>query len=162
MHVYGKLHYFIAIPASILVNIQEMEPPSAIDALRAISDDKSLLLLSAIALSSSDSSILLSGLEITNKQYYSRMSALVKAGLIMRRNGDYFLISFGKVVYEAQNLIENARQNYWKLKAIDSIESSDQGLTPEERSKVIDSLKLDNVLKEGLISRYMIKTTINY
>jgi len=162
VHVYGKLHYFIAIPASILVNIQEMEPPSAIDALRAISDDKSLLLLSTIALSSSDSSILLSGLEITNKQYYSRMSALVKAGLIMRRNGDYFLTSFGKVVYEAQNLIENARQNYWKLKAIDSIESSDQGLTPEERSKVIDSLKLDNVLKEGLISRYMIKTTINY
>jgi hypothetical protein len=49
------------------------------------------------------------------------------------------------------------------LRAIDSIESSDHGLPPEERGKVIDSLKLDNVLKEGLISRYKIKTTtINY
>lgn len=89
------------------------------------------------------------------------MSALVKAGLIMRKNGDYFLTSFGKVVYEAQSLIENARQNYWKLKAIDSIESSDHGLTPEERGKVIDSLKLDNVLKQGLISRYKIKSIIS-
>jgi DNA-binding HxlR family transcriptional regulator len=145
------------------VNIPEMMPPSAIDALRVISDHKSLVLLSTIALSSGDTSVLLNRLEITKKQYYSRMSALVKAGLIMRKNGDYFLTSFGKVVYEAQSLIENARQNYWKLKAIDSIESSDQGLTPEERSKVVDSLKLDNVLKEGLISRYKIKTTtINY
>jgi len=146
----------------VLVNIQEMKPPSAIDALRAISDHKSLVLLSAIALSSCDTSILLSKLEITKKQYYSRISALVKTGLIMRKNGDYFLTSFGKVVYEAQKLIENARQNYWKLKAIDSIGSSDQGLTPEERSKVIDGLKLDNVLKEGLIRRYKIETTINY
>jgi hypothetical protein len=162
MHVHGKLHYFIAMPTSILVNIQEMKPPSAIDALRAISDHKSLVLLNAIALSSGDTSILLSKREITKKQYYSRISALVKAGLIMRRNGDYFLTSFGKVVYEAQSLIENARQNYWKLKAIDSIESSDHGLTPEERSKVVDSLKLDNVLKEGLIRRYKIETTINY
>jgi len=117
------------------VNIPETIPPSAIDALRVISDHKSLVLLSTIALSLGDTSVLLNRLEITKKQYYSRMSALVKAGLIMRKNGDYFLTSFGKVVYEAQSLIENARQNYWKLKAIDSIESSDHGLTPEERGK---------------------------
>jgi len=83
------------------------------------------------------------------------MSALARAGVIMRKNGNYFLTSFGKVVYEAQSLIENARQNYWKLKAIDSIESSDQGLTANERGNNY------NVLKEGLISRYRIKTTIN-
>jgi hypothetical protein len=145
------------------VNIPEMMPPSAIDALRVISDHKSLVLLSTIALSSGDTSVLLNSLEITKKQNYSRISALIKVGLIMRKNGDYFLTSFGKVVYEAQSLIENARQNYWKLKAIDSIESSDHGLTAEERGNIIDSLKLDNVLKEGLISRYKIKTTtINY
>ena len=51
-------------------------------------------------------------------------------------------------------MIENARQNYWKPEAIDSIESSDHGLTAEGLGKVIDSLKLDNVLKEGLISCY--------
>jgi type II secretory pathway component PulC len=58
------------------VNIPEMMPPSAIDALRVISDHKSLVLLSTIALSSGDTSVLLNSLEITKKQYYSRMSAL--------------------------------------------------------------------------------------
>jgi predicted transcriptional regulator len=57
------------------------------------------------------------------------MSGLVKAGLIIRRNGNYFLTSFGKVVYEAQMLIGKAKQSYWKLKAIDSIESSSHELT---------------------------------
>jgi len=116
------------------------------DTLKAISDDKSLVLFNTIALSPGETDVLITRLGITRKQYYSRMSDLVKAGLIMRKNGrNYFLTSFGKVVYEAHILIGKGIQNYWKLKVIDSlIESSSNGLTIEERNKIIDSLIEDD------------------
>lgn len=128
-----------------------MAPLYINDIFRAISDNKSLVLFNTIALSSDDTSVLVSRLELTRKQYYSRMSGLVKAGLIIKRDGNYFLTSFGKVVYEAQMLIGKAKQNYWKLNAIDSIESSSHELTAEERSKIIDTLIDDNELKEILL-----------
>ncbi|HMH09720.1 MAG TPA: hypothetical protein VK553_03365, partial [Candidatus Nitrosopolaris rasttigaisensis] len=78
---------------------------SVSDSLSAISNDKSLVLFNTIALASEDSSILISRLELTRKQYYARMSELTKAGLIRRRNGRYFLTSFGRIVYDAQELI---------------------------------------------------------
>jgi hypothetical protein len=97
--------------------------------------------------------LLISKLGLTRKQYYSRMSALINAGLISRSNGKYSLTSFGKVVYEAQLLIEKAKQNFWKLRAIDSVESSARGLSPEERSKIIETLIVEVDLKEILLGR---------
>lgn len=118
--------------------------------LSAISNDKSLVLFNTIALASGDSSILISRLNLTRKQYYSRMSDLTNAGVIRRKNGKYFLTSLGKVVYEAQELIGKAVQYYSKLQAIDSIE------TPEfpaaELSKIIDGLIKNSKIKEILIS----------
>ncbi len=67
---------------------------SPTDILGAISDDRSLLLFNAIALSNSESSdILATRLNLTRKQYYSRMSELVRTNLVNRRNGKYFLTS---------------------------------------------------------------------
>ena|SRR6059058_2367018 len=123
------------------------------DILTAISDDKSLVLFDTIALSSGNTDILIRKLGLTRKQYYSRMYALTNAGLITRSNGKYSLTSFGKIVYEAQILIGKAKQNYWKLKAIDSIESSGHELSSEERCKIINSLIVDNDLKEILLAR---------
>ena len=57
------------------------------------------------------------------------------------------------MVYEAQVLIGKAKQNFWKLKAVDSMESSGQGLTIEERSKIVDILIIDTDLKEILLGR---------
>jgi predicted transcriptional regulator len=57
-------------------------------------------MFNTIALSSGETDVLLSRLGLSRKQYYSRMFDLVKAGLIMRKNGrNYFLTSFDKVVY---------------------------------------------------------------
>lgn len=67
------------------------------------------------------------------------MAALANAGLIKRINGKYLLTSFGQITCEAQVLIRKAMQNFWKLKAIDSFESSTQVLTIEERTKIIES-----------------------
>lgn len=78
---------------------------------------------------------------------------MVNANLITRRSGRYFLTSFGKVVYEAQMLIGRAQQSYWKLKAVDTIESSSNNtLTTEERDRLISSLIVDNELKGILLS----------
>ena len=67
---------------------------------------------------------------------------MTRAGLVRRKNGKYVLTSFGKIVYESKITIENALNNYWKLKAIDSLETSNE-LPKEERHKLIETL-LDN------------------
>ena len=111
--------------------------------LDAISEKRGSDIFKSIALATSNTDILITELNLTRKQYYSRMSNLVKAGLVKRQNDRYLLNSFGKVISSAYlNLeakIDNALDNYWKLKAIDSVE-----LTPQqERNKVI-SVLIDN------------------
>ncbi|MFL6317740.1 MAG: hypothetical protein ACJ73C_13540, partial [Nitrososphaeraceae archaeon] len=87
--------------------------------------------------------------KMTRKQYYSRMSRLMRTGLIKRRNGRHTLTAFGKVIYDTQITIENAINNYWKLKAIDSLEMSND-LPAEERKKLIDNLIENNGIREIL------------
>ena len=89
------------------------------DVLKTIAEDKSLVLFNAIALSNSDSDILISTLHLTRKQYYARLSALQKAGLVKREMAKYSLTTFGMILYHAQGLIEKALNQYWKIKAID-------------------------------------------
>ena len=72
---------------------------------------------------------------------------MLKAGLIKRRSRYYSLSSFGKTVYDAQVIIEEALENYWKLAAIDSIELlPDIGL-----NQVIDVLIENPKIKESLL-----------
>ena len=128
---------------------------SIVDVVEAISDDKSLMLFNTIAQASGDSDNLKSTLKLTRRQYYSRMSGLLNAGLVIRKSGNYFLSSFGRVVYEAQMLIEKGIQNYWKLKAIDSIESSpgSSQLPSEEYNRLIVNLIEDNKIRDTLIRK---------
>jgi hypothetical protein len=106
---------------------------SVSDTLSAISDDESLVLFNTIASASGDKR--------------SRLSDLINAGLVRRINGKYFVTSFGKVVYKAQELIGMAVQYSLKLKAIDSVESSK--FPAAELSKIINTL-----ISNGEIKRY--------
>jgi hypothetical protein len=124
---------------------------SVSDTLSAISDYRSLVLFNTIALASGDSSILISRLNLTRKQYYSRMSELTTAGLVRRMNGKYFVTSFGKVVYKAQELIGMAVQYSTKLQAIDSVESPK--FPAAELNKIIETLISNCEIKEILVSR---------
>ena len=117
--------------------------------LAAISDKQSLDLFRYIAGTNGDSDSLRAKLNLTRKQYYSRLSRMTKAGLVKRKNGKHFLTAFGKVVYDAQTTIEKAVTNYWKLKAVDSLEMSDE-LPEEERLKLIDGILDNNEIKEIL------------
>ena len=115
---------------------------TADNVLAAISDKQSLDLFRYIADTNGDSDALRAKINLTRKQYYSRLSRMTKVGLVKRKNGKHFLTAFGKVVYDAQKTIEKAVDIFWKLKAIDSLELSGE-LPQEERAKLIDNL-LDN------------------
>jgi DNA-binding HxlR family transcriptional regulator len=115
---------------------------TAYNVLAAISDKQSLELFRYIADTNGDSDALRAKINLTRKQYYSRLSRMTKVGLVKRKNGKHFLTAFGKVVYDSQKTIEKAVDIFWKLKAVDSLELSGE-LPEEERAKLIDNL-LDN------------------
>jgi predicted transcriptional regulator len=124
------------------------------DVLGALSDDKSLTLFNMVAFTlSRDTRAVMKKLGIRKKQYYSRMNRLINAGLVTRKRGEYFLTSFGKVVYQFHLLIGQAVENYWKLKAIDSLESkiSFNELSAEVRKKMIDALIESRSIKNILL-----------
>jgi predicted transcriptional regulator len=114
-----------------------------IDILKAISDEKSLELFRIVALTKQHSDILVSKTKLTRKQYYSRMSTLMKAGLIKREEGNYTMTAFGRIIYHISlAAMENAVNNYWKLKAIESLRMS-KDIPAAECKKIIDRF-IDN------------------
>ena len=126
--------------------------PSITDLFKKISDDKSLTLFNSIAVSKGDKYIPFKEMNITTKQYYSRVSRLLNAGLIKRYKGKYFLTLLGKVVYDTQMTIGKALTYYWKLKAIESVEmSSDVRLPKEELTQLINALIGNHFIKDILI-----------
>ena len=123
---------------------------SLIDILSATSNDMAIFLFKTIAQANSGvSDLLKTKLNLNRRQYYSKLSSLTKAGLIKRKNGKYFLTALGKVVYCSQMIIENALNNYWKLRAIDSIKRSDE-ISEEELTEFIDTLINNKQIKEFL------------
>lgn len=118
----------------------------------SLSDNLSLGLFRTIAQDSISSVILRSRVKSTRKQYYSRVSKMMNAGLVKRNNGKLVLTAFGKIVYRVQETVENASSNQWKLRAIDSIELSDE-LPAEERRQLIESL-IDNKQLREILSAY--------
>ena len=124
------------------------------DILRSIADDKSLLLINTIAELEQDSRRLKGIGQLTKKQYYSRLSNLLKCGLITRRHGKYHLSSFGKVVCAFNLEISNALNYFWELKALDSINEANTKEIKEvdSYSKLIDSFIHDAKIKEFLVT----------
>ena len=125
---------------------------SVVEILEAISDVKSLKLFNTIATKGGDSEDLSVQLKLSRKEYYSRMSRLMKTGMVKRKNGKHFLTAFGKIVYDAQVTVKKAVESYWKLKAIDSIDLSDE-ITVKERDKLIHTL-LDDVEIREILSKH--------
>ena len=64
---------------------------SSADVLTSISNDKSLAIFNTIALTGGDSSILISKINLTRKQYYSRLNSLTRSGLIRKEKRKHFL-----------------------------------------------------------------------
>lgn len=127
-----------------------MERHSVEDVLQAMSDQKSLDIFSSVANGTVESDELKQTKGLSKKQYYSRASQLLKVGLIKRQKGRFSVTAFGAVVYHAKLVIESGIENYWKSKAIDSIQSSTD-IGEEERVKLIKSILSDNSMEKILL-----------
>lgn len=143
--------------------------PSISLILRKISDDKALVLLNSIAVADVDKYIKLKEMNLSTKQYYSRISGLMEAGLIKRRKGKYSLTMLGRVVYHSQMIIGKALPFYWKLKAIESIEmesmqmssNATAGLPNEEITQIINALIDNHQIKDIILKSISSSATEN-
>ena len=122
---------------------------SVADIFNSLSDEQSVMLFTTIATKSISSVELRSKISLTRKQYYSKLSRMVRVGLIKRRSGKLVVTTLGKIVYELQTVVQVAYNNHWKLKVLDSIEMSEE-LPGEERKKLMDNLIEDSRLKQIL------------
>lgn len=92
-------------------------------------------------------SLSFAGLQLTRKQFYSRLHALIIYGLVNKANGKYRLTSFGKVVFDWHVvLMQTTSEEYWKLKALDILDSS--GIPDSERTKIMDALVMNEELRQ--------------
>ena len=89
----------------------------------------------------------IASLQLTRKQYYSRLHALIIYSMVSKSNGKYRLTSFGKVVFDWHLVLMQAiSEEFWKLKALDVLDSS--GIPSCERSKILDALVKNEKLKQ--------------
>ena len=117
------------------------------DVLRAIADDKSLVLFNAIALSNCNSDIFLTTLGLIRKQYYSRLFAFQKSGIVKRRAGKYSLTAFGILLYHSQELIGKALNEYWQSRLVVS------GLPEEQIFKIVNTFITNQEIKNILLEQ---------
>ena len=122
------------------------------DILESISDEKALGLFKTIALAKPDSEILITKMQLSRKQYYSRMSVLMRSGLVKRNKGRYALTAFGKVIYDIETTIEIVLENLWKLRAVDLVQV-EEALSKEEQTKILDTLIDSAKIKDVLLAR---------
>jgi predicted transcriptional regulator len=126
--------------------------PSISLILKKISDDKALVILNSIAVVDGEKYIQLKRMNLSTKQYYSRISGLTDAGLIKRHKGKYSLTMLGHVVYDSQMIIGKTLAYYWKLKGIESVEmSTPSGLPNDEITQLINALIDNHRIKDILM-----------
>ena len=80
------------------------------------------------------------------------MDHLSREGLVARKNGKYYLTTMGKIIYELQNVVGIAVNDYWKLKAIDSLRIQDQ-IPGDQMAKLVDTLVVNQDLRDIILKR---------
>jgi hypothetical protein len=128
------------------------ERHSVEEVLKAVSDNKSLDMFRSIAKGSMESEILKNTNGLSKKQYYLRTRQLLKTGLVQRSKGRFSLTCLCAVVYHAQLVVEKGVNNFWKLKAIDSIQSSGE-IGEHERTKLVKTIIDDSGIESILVAQ---------
>ena len=120
------------------------------DVWRCLADNKSLDMLRSIHESQPISII---DLNLSRKQYYSRLAKLSRCNLVYRSGGKYTVTSLGKIAYGVVQRIAALEKDYWKFVAIDAFESvANIQISDEERKKIICSIIKDMQTREILFS----------
>jgi predicted transcriptional regulator len=142
-----------------------MEPVSVAEIVSTISNENALAVFKTISATRGDTELIRIKLNMTRKQYYSRIYKLLNAGLVKRKNKRYSLTGLGEVVYDYAMILEKAlnSNNYWKLKAIDLFEiapDKSNELSTGERNKIIHTLLKDDPKIRNIIQNPVSTYTI--
>ena|SRR5918996_2905356 len=134
---------------------QARTSPSIASVLKVMSDEKALVIFNEIVISGNENDRFISPKEInlSSKKYHYRLSSFLKAGLIKRHKGKYIPTLLGRIVYDSLMIIEEALSHYWKLKAIDQIETSRFDLTMEDVTRLINALIDNHRIKDVLMKQ---------
>jgi len=124
---------------------------SLVDILSLIAERKCSIIFRTIGELEGPAELQITRLNMTRKQFYSRISQLLKNDLIRKTHGKYELTLFGRVVFGIENKIQHSIDNYWKLKAIETL---DESLPEIEKTKLINSI-VDDPLIRDLLDRSM-------
>ncbi len=95
---------------------KEPKNVTRLDVLGAIRDASGLDLFNSIATDRRSNNNIDSAVKISRKQYYSRLSKLIKADMIKRKSGKYLLTPFGAVIYGVQLEFGKAVNEHLKSK----------------------------------------------
>jgi predicted transcriptional regulator len=136
----------------------ESKPLSVNYIIKRISDENTLALFDSIANSNGDRTATLRKSNLTEKQYYARISGLMNAGLIKRRKGEYSLTLLGMVVYDSQMIIDKALTYYEKLKAIEV--SYGATLSKEELIQLINALIDNDQIKDAIMNPVSVESNV--
>ena len=108
------------------------------DILNSISNTESLQLFSTIALAGGNASNLVNKLNLTRKQYYSKMARLLKTDLIKKHGSDFCLTTFGVTIYEILDELRLISDRYWTSKMHTNYEQVGYSRSNENANATID------------------------
>ena len=118
--------------------------------LELLSDQISVNILNAIANDVTNSENLMQLLNLTRKQYYDRSTRLLNIGLIRRKDGEFYLTSFGQIVRHSHLKITLALKHSSQLRAIEIIRSDPR--IPKDQQKIL----IDNLIDDPELKRLIV------
>jgi hypothetical protein len=84
-------------------------------------------------------------LKLSSKPFYSRLSALINAGLVMSKGREYYATTYGWTIFGALQMIDKASRNYWRLQFAETL--AQIKIDKAEYKNIMDSLLRDDELK---------------
>jgi len=120
---------------------------SKLQVLQLISDQITIDILTAISNNVNNPRNLRQLLDLSERQYYDRISELMNMGLVRRKNGKVFITSFGQIVYKAQSKIAIAFTHSSELRMIDLIKSH-SGLSEDQQQSLIDKILVNSEIMD--------------
>jgi len=130
-------------------NIQEGTTVSTLQVLSVLSDRISVDIFNAIAQKVTTPESIIKLLTITDRQFYTRQSNLLKTDLIKRRHRQLTLTCFGRLIYQSLLTIATACKHSSELTIVDVVKET-PGMPDNEQKDLIDKLILDARIKKLL------------
>lgn len=104
--------------------------------------------------------------KVSKKQFYVRLRRLRDIGLVEKRDSVYRTTTFGSLIYNSHvKTIEEALDNYWKLKAIDVLKAREDFPVHQKDSvinEIISSSNLKHMVNATHLSGFNVVKNYNY